>query len=107
MNAKRIDQLERSGISPEDIAVRINTIALLGDIQEALSMEVEAMLRKARFTMQSQDLVDIVTIKQAAKRLRKPVDLYLKQEMQIGFGNTADELREVIMKHLTTQKEEV
>ena len=100
MNAKRIQQLERSGINPEDIAVRINLIALLGDIQEGLAMEVESKLRKAKFTVHSQDLVDVISIKQAAKRLRAPIDRYMKEDAKIGFGVMADELREVIFEHV-------
>ena len=100
MNRQNIERLEANGVDPSFIAMRINLIALLGDIQEGLAMEVESKLRKAKFTVHSQDLVDVISIKQAAKRLRAPIDRYMKEDAKIGFGVMADELREVIFEHV-------
>lgn len=41
MNKTIIDKLEKANIKPEFIATRINVIALLRDIQEALSIEID------------------------------------------------------------------
>lgn len=101
MNKTIIDKLEAAGIKPEDIATRINVIAMLGDIQEALSVEIDEKLQRIGLTVASLDRLDIREIIFRAKRLRKPVDTLMSQSAQIGFGNTSDKLREVIFNHLT------
>lgn len=95
-----IEKLEKNGIDPTYVAVRINAIALLGDVMEACAIEVEAKLRLAKFQIPNSDLLDIIAIKQAAKRLRKPVDKHMTEMQQEGFGCTSDELREVIFEFL-------
>ena len=95
-----IEKLEKNGIDPKYVAVRINAIALLGDVMEACAIEVEAKLRLAKFQIPNSDVLDIIAIKHAAKRLRKPVDKHMTEMQQEGFGCTSDELREVVFEFL-------
>lgn len=95
-----INRLEKAGIKPEEIAVRVNVIALLGDIQESLAVELDSILKKAHLATSSLDRLDVAEIRMRAKRLRKPVDTLLSEQTQIGFGAKADELREVIFSYL-------
>lgn len=95
-----LEKLEKNGIDLTYVAVRINAIALLGDVIEACAIEVEAKLRLAKFQIPNSDLLDIISIKQAAKRLRKPIDKHMTETQQEGFGCTSDELRDVIFEFL-------
>lgn len=95
-----IEKLERNKIDPTYVAVRINAIALLGDVIESCAIEVESKLRLAKLQVPNSDLLDVIAIKQAAKRLRKPVDKYMSECQQAGFGCTSDELRNVVFEFL-------
>ena len=107
MNKTIIDKLEKANIKPEFIATRINVIALLGDIQEALSIEIDEKLQHIGLAVSSLDRLDIKEIRFRAKRLRKPVDTLMSQSAQEGFGNTSDELRDVIFDYLTKKPKKV
>ena len=89
--------LKKKGVDPSSFYNKVKLMAILADIQESLSLEIQTILGSAgalNFDVKH----SIKQIQKYSEKLRKASTNNLNNDKGIEFGNESDELREELEK---------
>lgn len=95
---EKVSLREAAGDDMAWMAPRVNLTYILADIQQMLMMEVEEKIKEKDADLSLDMRNSIERIKAHAGNLVSFVDKHATEEYAIGFGEKADEIRELLFK---------